>query len=264
MNSFHWCVERFSSLARAAGESICNARTCSLFPQDRLERFSGVHLNWLTGGARWKRRNCDKMKMPNEKSIRRGEADGSRSSRSPFAWPSSALPGRDYRRFTGGCNGAEREPEETIINQDGRYLLETIRSGSWGIDDLTNYVEAIIITNTVFRNNAVVSRRVRAFTNSVNAPLASRLHSGLSIISNLTTPKLRFLPNGNVESNTVTAFVRSITGVASEKSMKNPSVAEFAFRYMVRSEVIPFTQPPVGTNEVLRSRDLANNLVICA
>jgi len=150
--------------------------------------------------------------------------------------------------------------EETIIGQDGRYLLEAIRSGSRGIDDLTNYFDQITITNVIYRRGSVVRRDIRQFTGNPNAAPNFRLRSGSNIISLLTTPKLRLLPNGDVESNTVTAIVRSITGVASEKSQRNSGVKDFAFRYLLRSELIPLTQPPVGTNDILRSIDLANNL----
>src|SRR3954447_15585413 len=51
--------------------------------------------------------------------------------------------------------------EETIINQDGAYLLEAIRSGSRGVDDLTNYVESI----TVLRNGQRFT-----YTNNVANP----------------------------------------------------------------------------------------------
>jgi prepilin-type N-terminal cleavage/methylation domain-containing protein len=160
-----------------------------------------------------------------------------------------------------GVTVQKENREETIINQDGRYLLEAIRSGSQGMDDLTNYVETIIITNVVMRSSGqVVRRTVTAYTNDLKAPRQLRLSSGLSIVTNLTTPKIRILANGNIESNTVTAFVRSMTGVAAEKSVKNQNAREFAFHYMVRSEVIPFTQPPAPTSEALRSIDLANNL----
>lgn len=162
-----------------------------------------------------------------------------------------------------GVTVQKENREETIINQDGRYLLEAIRSGSHGIDDLTNYVETIIVTNIVLRSNGTIVSRPppRRYTNDVNAPSNRRLSSGAIIVGLLTTPKLRTLPNGNIESNNVIAFVRSMTGVASEKSVRNSNVRDFAFRYMLRSEVIPFTQPPpVGTNEILRSVDLANNL----
>ena len=37
--------------------------------------------------------------------------------------------------------------EDTLINQEGRFWIETIKSGSRGLHDLTNYVEHIKITN---------------------------------------------------------------------------------------------------------------------
>ena len=150
--------------------------------------------------------------------------------------------------------------EETIINQDGLYLLEAIRSGARGIDDLTNYVETVIITNTVIQNNRIVRRSVAAWTNDFRAPLNRRLTNGGHIVSLLTTPKLQLLSNGRYSSNNVAAYVRAITGVASEKSVNNPNVRDFAFRYLLRSEMVPFTQPVVGPSEVLRSVDLGNNL----
>ena len=38
--------------------------------------------------------------------------------------------------------------EETILNQDGTFFLEAIRSGSWGLDYLTNHVVSIEIVGT--------------------------------------------------------------------------------------------------------------------
>src|SRR4051794_32529323 len=47
--------------------------------------------------------------------------------------------------------------EDTVINQDGMFWLESLRSGSHGIDDLTNYVETIILSNrlnvAIFNNS---------------------------------------------------------------------------------------------------------------
>ena len=37
--------------------------------------------------------------------------------------------------------------EDTLINHDAGFWMEALRSGSRGIEDLTNYVEAITITN---------------------------------------------------------------------------------------------------------------------
>src|SRR5438093_752347 len=39
--------------------------------------------------------------------------------------------------------------EDTILNQEGVFWLEAIRSGSKGLDYLTNFVDLITISNTV-------------------------------------------------------------------------------------------------------------------
>src|SRR6266699_711976 len=39
--------------------------------------------------------------------------------------------------------------EDTILNQEGVFWLEAIRSGSRGLDYLTNYVDTITISNTM-------------------------------------------------------------------------------------------------------------------
>src|SRR5438445_6763866 len=45
--------------------------------------------------------------------------------------------------------------EDTVLNQEGMFWLEAIRSGSHGLDYLTNYVDLITISNV---------DRVTAFT----------------------------------------------------------------------------------------------------
>ena len=42
-----------------------------------------------------------------------------------------------------GLNVQRENREETIIVQDANYFLDAIRNGARGLDDLTNYVEAI-------------------------------------------------------------------------------------------------------------------------
>ena len=139
--------------------------------------------------------------------------------------------------------------EDTIINQDANYLLEAIRSGSQGLTDLSNYVDFVSITSTKNRT-----------------PFGSNTYSNLStpqIISLLSTPKSSI--GGNV-TNLVTARIRAITGSAIEKPPANPRDRDFTFRYLVTSEIIPFTAaPPASTNGLTRNdfqqrRHLANNL----
>jgi hypothetical protein len=122
--------------------------------------------------------------------------------------------------------------EETIINQDGVFLLEAIRSGSKGADDLTNYVESVTVkygTGTPI-----------IFTNTTRN-VANRLTNGLHIVGLLSTPKLERLPDGTIRSNSVTARIRAINGVASEKGKQ---AEDLSFRYHLISEVLPFSNRP--------------------
>jgi len=144
--------------------------------------------------------------------------------------------------------------EDTIINQDATYLLEAIRSGSRGLGDLSNYVDFVTITST--RNGTPFG------SNTYPNPNIPQLNTPL-IISLLSTPKSTI--GGNI-TNLVTARIRAITGSALEKPPANLKDRDFTFRYLVTSEIIPFTAaPPTVTNGLTRydlqqRRQLANNL----
>jgi hypothetical protein len=126
--------------------------------------------------------------------------------------------------------------EDTIINQDGMYWLEAMRSGSRGIDDLTNYVEFIQITN----NNGIVGEWRNTFDSK------TEIRSGEQIIGLLSTPKYQTNNPTKMVTNTVIAYVRAINGPAAEKG--NPT-NEFAFRYRLQSEVIPLLATPPGVSD---------------
>src|SRR6478736_2420767 len=49
-----------------------------------------------------------------------------------------------------GLNVQKENREETIIVQEATYLLDAIRNGARGLDDLTNYVESITNIATVY------------------------------------------------------------------------------------------------------------------
>src|ERR1035438_9242814 len=56
-----------------------------------------------------------------------------------------------------GMNTQRDNREETIINQDATVLMEAIRGGARGLDDLTNYVYAITNYWTLYKANGTVS-----------------------------------------------------------------------------------------------------------
>jgi type II secretory pathway pseudopilin PulG len=151
--------------------------------------------------------------------------------------------------------------EETIINQDATYILEAIRSGSKGLDELTNYVESITIESGPIHPSywaeeilgtssflAASPRRTVVYTNNVRNPGNSiPLTNGQHIVSLLSTPKIEWLADG-VAGNIVRARVRAISGVASEKrpfeirTDSSQMMDEMAFRYEIISEVVPFAR----------------------
>jgi hypothetical protein len=148
------------------------------------------------------------------------------------------------------------------------YFLEAIRSGARGINDLTNYVETITVTNLVYNASGVLrSSLATEFSTAPGTPLPRFLANGGQIVSLLTLKKYVPQGGGNIGVNVVVARVRAINGVAVEKRKQslNPS-QDFVFRYQLRSEVIPFvasTNLPFTTaNGVLNPRlyDLTNNL----
>jgi len=125
--------------------------------------------------------------------------------------------------------------EDTIINQDGMFWLEAMRSGSHGIDDLTNYVEFIQISNRT---------GVAEWRNTFDS--SSQIKSGEQIIGLLSTPKYMTNDVNKAVTNTVIAYVRAINGAAVEKG--NPK-NEFAFRYRLQSEVVQTLPTPPGLPE---------------
>jgi type II secretory pathway pseudopilin PulG len=116
--------------------------------------------------------------------------------------------------------------EETIIDQDATVLLQAIRSGARGIDDLTNYVYAIT-NNRVFAGNP-----------SPQGFSGNSLVNGEQIVGLLSTPEFtdtttnrtpitygEYVRNpGSSVSNHVVAYVRSISGLAAEKPPQDNAI----------------------------------------
>ena len=129
--------------------------------------------------------------------------------------------------------------DDNVINQEGRYWLEAIRSGARGIEDLTNYVESITITNN--RKSLLIDSTGLGVLNYKGTVLRP-----VDIVSLLSTPK--YLGSGaSTVTNAVLAHVKAITGPASEKG---PLTNEFSFRYEMQVEVTPaLTSLPAEFND---------------
>jgi prepilin-type N-terminal cleavage/methylation domain-containing protein len=144
-----------------------------------------------------------------------------------------------------GVNVQKDNREETIINQDATVLIENIRNGTRGADDLANYVYAI--TN-YWTNYTSGVGGVIGYTN-----YPSFLTNGANIVGLLSTPEftdgsgvpIASLNFGGV-SNYIVAYVRSISGPASEKPPQdNDIVTGDSFSYKIICENVPVS---VDTN----------------
>ena len=138
--------------------------------------------------------------------------------------------------------------EETIISQDASMLLEAIRNGSRGLDDLTNNVYAITNHFTVYDSRGQPQAPAQGtdagftYTSGYNNVL---LTNGLSIIGLLSTPEFVVIgtnqplanpfANGGrgYVSNHIYAYVRSFSGLAAEKPPQNNQIMQadtFSYR----------------------------------
>ncbi len=162
--------------------------------------------------------------------------------------------------------------EETIINQDASVFMDAIRhgtpinaiaEGATGLNDLTNYVYAITNYFQLYAANGARVGQSHAYgytyyTSSLdNAPMGTLqpLTTGVRIIGLLSTPKYQFRPDGSYISNRVVAYVRAISGNASEKPpQSDPNVQSLAFSYRLIPEIVPVeASSPVPPSAVLNN-----------
>jgi len=153
-----------------------------------------------------------------------------------------------------GMNTQRQTREETIISSDASMLLEAIRNGSRGLDDLTNNVYAITNYTTQFNNQGQSVQTIIAgytYTSGVwdSGPDNSMvITNGQRIIGILSTPEFTtgFPHNPNAQpmtyifgngyySNHVVAYVRSFSGLAAEKPPQNNQIMQedtFSYRLL--------------------------------
>jgi hypothetical protein len=125
---------------------------------------------------------------------------------------------------------------ETIISEDGTFWIEAIRNGSFGMDDLTNYVEEIVTPE-------------RTFTYGNGGLGADQFHYGSNIIGLLTSA----LDKG---SNRVDAIVTAFSGSAVEKDY-NQNEREVSLKYKLSVQItnalstaIPFSVIAQATEQL--------------
>jgi type II secretory pathway pseudopilin PulG len=144
-----------------------------------------------------------------------------------------------------GMNTQRDNREETLINQDATVLMEAIRGGARGLDDLTNYVYAISNAWTLYNANGSVNSSGTngyTYTDSMPAVPFFPITNGFRIVGLLSTPEYVDSTSGQPiptliyggYSNHVVAYVRSISGPAIEKPPQdNPTIQADAFGYRV-------------------------------
>jgi type II secretory pathway pseudopilin PulG len=144
-----------------------------------------------------------------------------------------------------GLNAQRDNRQETIVGQDAAALIEPIRNGSHGADDLTNYVYLISNTVTAFNVNAVPgATHVYGYTFGAATydgvvKASTGITNGARIVGLLSTPELidlSYHATNNLfsggYSNHVVAYVRAISGLAAEKPPQNNSImVDDTFKY---------------------------------
>jgi prepilin-type N-terminal cleavage/methylation domain-containing protein len=161
-----------------------------------------------------------------------------------------------------GLRSQKDSRQETIVGQDASVIFEAIRNGVRGADDLTNYIYNISNIVTTFGTNGQFVRRDvygYAYTGStINGGPAGAgnfpITNGQRIIGLLSIPELQNTsgnPTNNLFnggfSNHVTALVRALSGVASERPPQdNQILREDSFAY--RLFCVNAAEPVVDTN----------------
>ncbi len=142
-----------------------------------------------------------------------------------------------------GMNTQRDNREATVINQDATVLLEAIRNAARGADYLTNNVYAITNFRAYYQGGTIQSYPTIGWSTS------DYLTNGAEIIGRLSTPEFtsnnvpQAFPPFNYDgySNHIVAYVRSFSGLASEKPPQDNAIMvgnTFTYRvYCVNSAV---------------------------
>lgn len=120
--------------------------------------------------------------------------------------------------------------EETIINQDGPFLLETIRSGGRGVEAISNAFRGIGKISIVTTNSALSETTNEVSFDGVFPASSSNIVGLLSIPA--MSQVVWFPPDQRVAR--VEVITRAISGNAIDK---DPASDDLAFRYKVICEI---------------------------
>jgi type II secretory pathway pseudopilin PulG len=181
-----------------------------------------------------------------------------------------------------GLDVQKENRQETIINQDAGYWMDAIRNGARGLDDLTNYVMGITNYWTLIDTNPTpwdtrpgIDRYDPASSQitSIPGPPWFPLTNGYRIVGLLSTPRMEYIGGRKYQyqSNYVVAFVRALSGSATEKfPQRDQSIQSLAFSYRMIPEIdaLPLPTPDVrriqgdlNAPEVFTNSPYARNLL---
>ncbi len=132
--------------------------------------------------------------------------------------------------------------EETIINTDGAYLLEAIRSGNdhLGLLSNTNGIAVYMLTVNYYDGSSVVIAN-----EDTKDPV-----SGQTLLGLLSSPRR----TDRTGVSNVIAWVRAMNGSAIDR---DPLAQDLAFRYQLIAEVVPHQAFPANTISTLHSNDVS-------
>lgn len=143
-----------------------------------------------------------------------------------------------------GLNVQKENREDTILNQDSSIWIDAIRSGSFGYDELTNFVDRIVVETYQYDANSnrvgPVSITVGEQGPPVLGTLNLQINTGAKIVGLLSTPKIIRDPSGvgPFSSNYVYAYVRAVSGGATEKAPQgNVAIRDGSFSYRMAVEI---------------------------
>lgn len=146
-----------------------------------------------------------------------------------------------------GMNVQRENREETIINNDAMLLVEAIRTGAKGFDELTNYIDAVWVSNVVMSINVfdASQQQVGRTIVKANVRTARELVGLLSTPSRLGTERLG--SGVMFVTNTYTiVHMRALTGIAADKPPQtNQTLLEGAFSYRVETQLLPCFGPEI-------------------
>jgi hypothetical protein len=173
-----------------------------------------------------------------------------------------------------GMNTQRDNREETIINQDVTILLEAIRGGARGMDDLTNYVYGITnywaqfdSSGALIRTNVSGYGYAGSSLNGVPMAVQFPITNGFRIVGLLSTPEYSDV-NGrpifsitnstDYISNHIVAYVHSISGPAIEKPLQDNDIVRedsFGYRLLCINSPIPSHTPPLWVAQAYNEGD---------